>query len=205
MGLELKTSVVVNGERRARASVHLDSKALRIGGRPVVEVPLAEVKRVEVRGATLSLSTRAGAIQIDAGEQAAAWAAKIRAPPSRAKKLGLKAGLRIGIHGLEDPALVSEIEEADAVLTKEAKRLDLVFLGVASERELSKLGTIAKALAPHGGIWVVRTKGRDAAVSEGSVRTAAERAGLVDVKVVAYSDTQSADKLVIPVNARPKG
>jgi hypothetical protein len=204
MGLELKTSVVLDGERRPRASVHLDSKALRIGGRPVVEVPLAEVKRVEVRGTTLSLTTRAGAIEIDAGEQAAAWAAKIRAPPSRAKKLGLKAGLRIGIQGLADPALVLEIQEAGAIVTKEAKQLDLVFLGVASERELSKLGTVAKALVPNGGIWVVRSKGRDAAVSEGSVRTAAQRAGLVDVKVVAYSDTQSADKLVIPLKTRAK-
>jgi hypothetical protein len=205
MGLELKTLVVLDGERRARASVHLDSKVLRIGGRPARELPLTDVKSVEVRGGTLSLTTRTGLVEIDAGEQAQAWAAKIRAPPSRAKKLGLKAGLRIGVQGLDDPALISEIQEADAILTKETKKLDLVFLGVASERELSKLVALAKALVPNGGIWVVRTKGRDAAVSEGAVRTAAERAGLVDVKVVAYSDTQSADKLVIPVKVRPKG
>ena len=40
-------------------------------------------------------------------------------------------------------------------------------------------------------------------VSESEVRTAGRAAGLIDVKVVRFSDTHTADKFVIPKEERP--
>jgi len=56
-------------------------------------------------------------------------------------------------------------------------------------------------LAPTGALWIVRPKGT-AAISDADVIAAGKIAGLVDVKVVRFSDTHSAEKLVIPLAKR---
>jgi hypothetical protein len=50
-------------------------------------------------------------------------------------------------------------------------------------------------------VWVIRPKGRPD-ISERAVMAAGKAAGLVDVKVVSFSPTHTAEKFVIPVKAR---
>ena len=64
-----------------------------------------------------------------------------------------------------------------------------------------RLRRLRETIQPAGGVWVVWPKGR-AELREEDVRAAAKKAGLVDVKVVAFSATHSALKLVIPVSKR---
>ena len=59
-----------------------------------------------------------------------------------------------------------------------------------------------KSLQPAGAIWVLRAKGAAASVSESAVMAAGKAAGLVDTKVVAFSETHTAERLVIPVARR---
>jgi hypothetical protein len=205
MGRELETTITFDGVTRRNATVHLDTRALQVSGRPRIEVRFAEIERVEVAGGGLRLSTPRGLLVIQAGEQAQAWAEKIRTPAPRAKKLGLKAGASVALSGLADPLLAAEVESAGAQLVALKAGVDLVFFGVQTADELARLPALAQRLAPAGALWVVRTKGRGASVSEQAVRAAARGAGLVDVKVVAFSDTQSADKFVIPLAERPRG
>jgi hypothetical protein len=202
MGRELETRVIFAGVERPRARVHLDSKALQVSGRPRIEVAFAEVARVEVDAGRLRLSTPRGLLVIEAGEEAETWAQKIRTPPTRAKKLGLRSGARAAISGVDDASLPAELEAAGATLGPLQAPLDLVFLGVDSAASLARLPSLVTQLASDGALWIVRRKGRGASVSEDAVRSAARSAGLVDVKVVAFSDTHSADKFVIPVAAR---
>jgi hypothetical protein len=49
----------------------------------------------------------------------------------------------------------------------------------------------------------VRPKGSKA-ITEAETMAAGKRAGLVDVKVVSFSETHTAEKFVIPVAARPR-
>jgi hypothetical protein len=56
-------------------------------------------------------------------------------------------------------------------------------------------------LKPAGALWVVRPKGRRE-ITESDVMAAGKAAGLVDVKVVSFSDTHTAEKFVIPVAQR---
>jgi hypothetical protein len=58
-------------------------------------------------------------------------------------------------------------------------------------------------MQPAGGLWVVRRKGSDAPVTEAESMAAGKTAGLVDTKVVAFSETHTAERYVIPVAARP--
>ena len=83
-----------------------------------------------------------------------------------------------------------------------SKGLDMIFFAAHAPRDLSRLEAIAGRLEPAGAIWLIRAKGRGAPISERQSMAAGKKAGLVDVKVVSYSDTHSAEKYVIPVARR---
>ena len=60
---------------------------------------------------------------------------------------------------------------------------------------------LKRSLKPNGALWVIRPKGR-ADISEAAVMAAGSAAGLVDVKVVRFSPTHTAEKFVIPLSKR---
>jgi len=68
--------------------------------------------------------------------------------------------------------------------------------------ELGRIGKLKSSLRPDGALWVIRPKGRPE-ISEMAVMRAGQAAGLVDVKVVSFSATHTAEKFVIPLRARP--
>ena len=72
----------------------------------------------------------------------------------------------------------------------------------APERHaLEALQALKRRIFPAGAIWVVRPKGSKA-ITESETMAAGKRAGLVDVKVVSFSDAYTAEKFVIPLTAR---
>jgi hypothetical protein len=78
----------------------------------------------------------------------------------------------------------------------------MIFFAANAPRDLARLAAVAARLEPAGAIWLIRAKGKGAAISERESMAAGKQAGLVDVKVVSYSDTHSAEKYVIPVARR---
>ena len=64
-----------------------------------------------------------------------------------------------------------------------------------------RLHALREALADSGAVWVVRPKGRSE-ITQAAVMAAGKAAGLVDVKVVKFSETHTAEKFVIPVARR---
>jgi hypothetical protein len=78
---------------------------------------------------------------------------------------------------------------------------DIIFYGASTRSALAKLVPLQKNIARNGAIWVIRPKGV-AAITERDVMEAGKAAGLVDVKVVRFSDTHTAEKFVIPVAKR---
>ena len=79
--------------------------------------------------------------------------------------------------------------------------MDVVFVAANDRADLDRLVTVLKFLKRDGAIWVIRPKGSPN-ISEGDVMQAGKAAGLVDVKVVRFSDTHTAEKFVIPVAQR---
>ncbi|MEO7761191.1 MAG: hypothetical protein ABIS68_04675 [Casimicrobiaceae bacterium] len=51
-------------------------------------------------------------------------------------------------------------------------------------------------------MWVVSKKGKDRSINDTDVIGAAKRAGLVDNKVVSFSSTHTALRLVVPLALR---
>jgi hypothetical protein len=186
------------------ASVHLDSAHLDVRVKPPLRIPFASVKKVVVDGEQLVLALQDGALVLHLGARAAAtWAQKISHPRSRLQKLGIKPSQRVCLIGLDDAELERELSAAKVPLTRKlGKDFDVILLLALESDGLGKLDAACNALVPAGAIWVVREKGKSTKVSEELVRARAKQAGLVDVKVLAFSETRSALKLVIPVAKR---
>ncbi|MFO1015341.1 MAG: DUF3052 domain-containing protein [Caulobacteraceae bacterium] len=118
--------------------------------------------------------------------QAASWAEAILNPPSRAKKLGIKEGQRIGLENLEDAELQPLAQPAGA------DALDLLFYGADSAEDLAAIPRLIPRLADNGALWIVSLKGKLLRVKDTEVMAAAKAAGLVDNKVVSFSETRTA-------------
>ncbi|HTV25199.1 MAG TPA: DUF3052 family protein, partial [Polyangiaceae bacterium] len=149
----------------------------------------------------LGLETIDGRLTLVLGAATRTWARKVQAPPSRLKKLGVGAEQRIALVGMDDRAFLVELDAAQVRVVTRGKAA-LLFFGVGSTGDLERLGDLRKRIEPDGAIWIVRVKGKAASVKENEVREAARAAGLVDVKVASFSDTHTAEKLVIPVADR---
>jgi hypothetical protein len=131
-------------------------------------------------------------------------------------KLGVRPGMRVATVGtLEDEdeaagpegAFADRLRERTSDVTEgSAERdTDLIFLAADSSAELATLADLRPRLRPNGAIWVVSRKGRGATVRDLEVIAAARDHDLVDNKVVAFSPTRTALRLVIPVALRPRG
>jgi hypothetical protein len=72
---------------------------------------------------------------------------------------------------------------------------------VETADDLAALPSLVPWIARDGAVWTIRRKGRRD-LTEADVRAAGKAAGLVDVKVVRFSDSHTAEKFVIPVSAR---
>lgn len=124
---------------------------------------------------------------------------------SRLEKLGVKRGARIAVVGLDDAAFVAELRERTSQVTtgRLPTAADLVFIYMDRTADLARLKRARAAIRPDGAVWVVWPKGRKA-FREDDVRAFGPNVGLVDVKVVAFTETLSGLKLVIPLRDRPE-
>ena len=168
-----------------------------------VKLSFATLTAVETHEGRLRLTGPAGTLTLALGAAATRWAERIRTPRPVIDKLGVKPGQRVSVLGVDDPAFRRELAaRAGQVITgRTAAGSALVFLAVTRAADLARLAAIEKTMARDGGVWAVWAKGRRE-LGEDHIRGAARRAGLVDVKVVAFSPTHSALKLVIPLARR---
>lgn len=120
-------------------------------------------------------------------------------------KLGVKRGQRISLIRMADPRFAAQI--ADRAGARPASRVrvdsDLIFFRAEQARDLERLPALVPFLSPDGALWVVRPKGVTR-ITEAEVMAAGLAAGLVDVKVVAFSLSHTAEKFVFRLADRPK-
>ena len=147
----------------------------------------------------LTLTWPGGTLALSLGPVAEKWADAIRHPKSVVAKLGVKPGLRVAVLDGFDAGFRADVERALGAkpLARAANGCDLVFVMLTRPGDEMRVGRLRSAIEPAGGVWAIYPKGRRD-LSEDTVRAAAKRAGLVDVKVVRFSGALGALKLVIP-------
>jgi hypothetical protein len=138
----------------------------------------------------------------DLGDQAAVWADKIRNPKSRIDKLGIKQEHRVGTFNLRDKEFARELKARAASVSssKPMKDADALFLGAERLEDLS-IADYIPFIKRDGAIWTITPKGKNG-IKDTDIMAVGKAAGLVAVKVVAFSDTHSANKFVIPKSKR---
>jgi hypothetical protein len=195
------------GRKRSTGKALLETAELLFRGEGLrVAVPFREMTDVRADDVDLSVTWPGGTLVLALGAQAPRWADKIRNPPSRLDKLGIKPDTTVALVGdsAELHAFAAEVEARGAKIAKaRAAAVDMIFLAADDRAALAGLAALKKRIHPAGAVWVLRPKGRPA-ITESDVRTAARNAGLVDVKVAAFSPTHTAAKYVIPAAARAR-
>lgn len=192
------------GSQVGRGKALLETKELIFRGDFKVTIPFAEMKSVAAKAGMLSLTHAGHEAWFELGADAAKWAEKIKNPKGRADKLGLKPGQVVAVVGVDDASFRAELEGRVGQVTwgKPKKNGDAIFLAVGEKAALERIAAMKPFLAKAGALWLIRPKGAGAAVTERETMAAGKAAGLVDVKVVSFSDTHSAEKYVIPVAKR---
>jgi hypothetical protein len=203
MGYDAACTLTTDGQS-FRGIARLEHKELIFRGDTRLVIPLAAIDEVQARDGSLVVTFGGRQAVLSIGPDALKWVQRITHPPSRLAKLGVKEGMRIAVIDVEDEALGRELASCKAVIDKSGRRgdLDLIFVGMRNARDLARLGGLSTRIKPAGAIWLIRVKGLAATVTETESMAAGKRAGLVDVKVVSFSDTHSAEKYVIPVAKR---
>jgi hypothetical protein len=204
MGAEATCTATFNG-KTASGKCRLETEALHFrGGDLRLSIPFKQMSKIAARGGTLSVTFPDGTASFDLGTAAPVWAGKIQHPPSRLQKIGVKPEWRVSAVGVSDETFLKELEGAVAHLSigRVVKNSDAIFFGVAKAAQLARLEKLKQSLKPNGALWTIRPKGRPE-ISESATMAAGKAAGLVDVKVVAFSPTHTAEKFVIPVAQRP--
>jgi len=204
MGAEATCTAHVAG-KTASGKARLETSVLQFrGGDLKLSIPFTTMSKVSARAGTLSVTYAEGTASFELGAAAAKWADKILHPPSRLQKIGVSPSWRVSALGVSDAAFLEELEGAVSQLSigRVVKEADAIFFGVTKEAELARLAKLKAALKPNGALWIIRPKGRPE-ISERATMAAGKAAGLVDVKVVGFSPTHTAEKFVIPVRLRP--
>jgi hypothetical protein len=202
VGHEVACKVRIDGKMHdARALLETDEIIIRADRRVVV--PVRNVKSVDASGDELHVRWETHEASFAIGEaNARKWAERIRNPKSRIDKLGVKPGQRISVIGVDDREIIAELTARGADVSSRARELTVaIFFGANDNKDLARISALKSSLAPAGAIWVIRPKGQKA-ITEIATMSAGRAAGLVDVKVVKFSDTHTAEKFVIPVTRR---
>jgi hypothetical protein len=204
MGLEADCDARLDGRWRSGHAL-LEEKVVLFRGEVSLRAPFERLSEVRAERGLLSFRIDGKEVALRLGPQAEKWASRILNPRSRLEKLGVKAGMVVSVLGVDsDRAFMAELEgrEARVHTGRAAPGSDMVFFLCAARASLSRLSTLARAIRPEGAIWVLWPRG-GAGLREGDVRAAGAGPGLVDVKVVSFSDSLSGLKMMIRRERRP--
>jgi hypothetical protein len=181
------------------AKILLETDDLIVRGPVRVKIPRADIREVTARGETVTVRHAGGVLSLMLGGVAQKFADKLLAPPkTRLEKMEIVGGAAVVVLNFPDKTFVAELKALGVrVSTRATTESNLIVLGVQKTGDLPRIAAAARSLAPAGALWVVHPKGT-AGVKDTDIFGHAARAGLTYTKVARFSETHTAEKLVIP-------
>ena len=203
MGQEALCRVRLNGDASVGKAL-LETTELIFRGDFRLRIAFKSITDLVEDGDELRIEYPEGTAVFELGAKAASkWANAIRNPKGLMDKLGVREGDATAVVSELDIAFLDELRSKTKHVSQElAPASDLVFYRADRPADLDRLSELRSAIKPDGAIWVVSPKGKTAQIKDTDVMAAARDAGLVDTKVVSFSDTHTALKLVIPRDKR---
>lgn len=205
MGQEVATTLTL-GRKKLTGVALLESGEVIFRGEARHVFRAKAMTRIAAEDGALVLEGDHGVARIALGPKAAAWAAKLVSPPTRLDKAGLSklagTGAAVVVIGEPDAAFAGELAAIGAKVNARAKSAPLAFVFAHDAAKCRAGVKSARAMiAADGAIWVVYPRGQRS-FTENDVLTTGRALGLKDVKVMRFSDTDTALKFVVPLDAR---
>jgi hypothetical protein len=118
-------------------------------------------------------------------------------------KLGVKPAARVTLSARRDENFLRQLRKRTSQISVGRAKCgsELIFLTAERKADLQCIRPLRRFLEKAGAFWVVYPKAQ-ARITQADVMAAAKAFGLVDVKVVRFSSTHTALKLVIPLARR---
>ena len=193
MGKEANVAAsFVDGPDEGRLQYEPPKLLFRGRERRVFDAPALE--GVIVEGDDLVLAD--GARFALGARRAALWLDAMVNPKGRMEKIGVKPGMRAAIMGVADDTLAADLAASGVTPVAELANLDLLFYAADDGPALARIEALVPMLAEKGALWIVSRKGKAATVKDIEVMAAAKAHGLVDTKVVGFSETLTALRFV---------
>jgi hypothetical protein len=205
VGAEATCALRENAARHVgRALLETDDLVFRGSDGYRLKLPLRSIREPRVVAGELLLDTPSGTVVLELGDAAERWAQRIRSPKSLLDKLDLKPTDRVAVIGGLNAEFAKELAARVETVTvgRVPKSANTVFLWADTATALQKLSSLSKSIARDGAIWVIHPKGAASRVKDTDIFAVAKKAGLTATKVARFSETHTAEKLVIPVAKR---
>src|SRR5580658_5414502 len=124
------------GTRSFKAQVELETDEIIVRGTEGFRLKFADIQEsAAVKAGKLLVGDRKRAVELELGpKEAALWIAKIKHPPTRIDKLGIKQSSRVALVGDLPADLCEEIVQAGATMVQ-GGAVTLVMLGVKTLRD----------------------------------------------------------------------
>ncbi len=198
MGSEQLCTVRTAG-KTSKGKALLETSEIIFRGDFRLKIPFASLQSTVVKDGELRLKWKDGSAIFELGDRAAKWADKILHPKSTTEKLGIKPGLTVSVLAIRDADFIRDLRSSAKAFsnTKLLADSDLIFMGASEAEDLGDMTGVLPSLAKSGALWIVYPKGKQE-ITEVQVIAAGRAAGLVDVKVVKFSQTHTALKFVRP-------
>lgn len=198
MGQEARCTVRL-GDQASEGKALLETDDLVFRSETIrLKIPFKQMRSVQAENGNLRIDFPDGVAVFALGAQAEKWARKILNPKTLLDKLGLMAGMTVSVLGVADEAFLADLRERiqEIALDEQRSGSDAIFVAIDGPEDLPQLSALKRAIKPNGAVWAVFSKGRKD-FNENDVLRGGLDAGLVDVKVVSFSDTHTASKFVI--------
>lgn len=174
------------GKQSSEGKALLDTNEMGFRGDFRLKIAHKAITRLDSEDGRLRVTFPDGTAIFHLGTAAPKWVEKIRHPPSRLDKMGVKAGMKVTFIGTQDNDFVRELADRAAAIVESGA--DLIFLSAENKPDLARIGTVST-----GATWVIYPKGANS-FTENDVIAAGRKAGLLDVKVASFSLTHTALK-----------
>jgi hypothetical protein len=181
----------------------LESSEIIFRSAAPLRIPFSSITSLQSEDGELQVRTKDGLAIFELGPQAVKWRDRIANPKSLLDKLGVKPGEQVSLVGKFSDDFLADLKTRRAVVAqnKVVKDSDWIFLAVDSPQDLHRLLRLATSMRGATALWIVYPKGQKS-ITEGEVRSAGLKSGLVDIKVASFSATHTALKFVIPKSKR---
>ena len=191
------------GGKNVRGKALLEAAEILFRGEERRKIPFSSICGMEAKDGELRLKTDDGLVIFELGERAEKWREKIANPKSVVEKLGVKPGEPVALFGNLDSTFLKKLKEQKSAVStgKVVDGAGWIFFGADAREKLGEIKKIAGKMKGSAALWVVYPKGQRG-ITEADVIGAGRKAGLKDVKVVAFSATHTALKFVIPLERR---